>query len=544
MKNSKLTKLLALFLAMTLVLSACAGSTTTTTTSDSAAATTTTESAASGDTAAATTESTAASGKTSISIGLAENVVKLDPADTTGSTDTVKNQMIFQALVETDHQGNYTPLLAKEWEHDESNTVWTFYLQEGVTFHNGEAFTSADVVTTYQRLLDYSDSLQDALTYWPYLKSVEAIDDYTVQISTTEPIAAFLLNVSVTSIIPDEAYAEYGQDLFDKQLMYGTGPWVFTEWVDGQHLVLSYNENYWGDYDPSIDQVTLRFISETSSAISAHVSGDIDMYIVSGGIPSDMLPLYSGTEATTEIINNSIGMFTYLQFHCTDDSIFSDANLREAVSLSVNRESLVNDLIGGGKVLSSIITDACVGYDASMPVYEYDMAKAQELVANSDYNGEPIELITSSDWSRFEDILLVISESMNEAGFNTSVKAMEFATFAEQRGQGDYLALMAMDYHQGGDPSKFVSQKVVSDAHKHEYQDPAFYELGNIILTELDTEVRNQAISDLANMVRDTSGPFVGLFQYDANFAINYGITGYNLFPDGLYAFTYIDYAG
>lgn len=541
MKNSKLTKLLALFLAMTLVLSACAGSTTTTTTttSDSAAAT------ESGDTAAtATTESTAASGKTSISIGLAENVVKLDPADTTGGTDTIKNQMIFQALVETDHQGNYTPLLAKEWEHDETNTVWTFYLQEGVTFHNGEAFTSADVVTTYQRLLDYSDSLQDALTYWTALESVEAIDDYTVQITTTEPLAAFLLNVSVTSIIPDEAYAEYGQDLFDKQLMYGTGPWVFSEWVDGQHLIMTYNENYWGDYDPSIDTVTLRFISEASSAISAHVSGDIDMYIVSGGIPTDMLPLYSGSEDTTEIITNSVGMFTYLQFHCTDDSIFSDANLREAVSLAINRESLVTDLIGGGKVLSSIITDACVGYDSSMDTYEYDLARAQELVANSDYNGEPIELITSSDWSRFEDILLVISEAMNEAGFNTSVNAMEFATFAEQRSQGDYEMLLAMDYHQGGDPSKFVSQKVVSDAHKHEYPDPEFYTLGTTILTELDTEVRNQAISDLANMVCDNSGPFVGLFQYEANFAINYGVTGYNLFPDGLYAFTYIDYAG
>ena len=91
---------------------------------------------------------------------------------------------------------------------------------------------------------------------------------------------------TATFCFPNEAYEEYGDQLWLDQIMIGTGPWVWDEWVDGQYLHLTKNPDYWkkDEYDPYYEEFYMRFLTEESSAIAAQLAGDIDAYISVGGI--------------------------------------------------------------------------------------------------------------------------------------------------------------------------------------------------------------------------------------------------------------------
>ena len=131
------------------------------------------------------------SGTQRLVVAMPENVVGFDPGNSKGNADNIVAMVQYEALVETDHTGNYSPCLAKEWESSEDGTEWTFYLRDDVTFSNGSKFDSNDVVVSYQRQID-DRTLGCSATFWAELASVEAIDEYTVKISTNSPMASFL----------------------------------------------------------------------------------------------------------------------------------------------------------------------------------------------------------------------------------------------------------------------------------------------------------------------------------------------------------------
>lgn len=132
-----------------------------------------------------------------INLALSENITKLDPHDIFNFPVFTACWMMYDTLISTDHEGNYLPCLATEWSHSDDGLVWTFKLRNDVKFQNGEDFDSADVVTTYQRLIDNRD-LTCSMTYWPYLQSVEAVDQYTAKITLSEPFGPAELAFSNT----------------------------------------------------------------------------------------------------------------------------------------------------------------------------------------------------------------------------------------------------------------------------------------------------------------------------------------------------------
>lgn len=176
----------------------------------------------------AATEGGTGGEKTVLNIALSENITKLDPHDIFNFPVFTACWMMYDTLIATDHEGNYSEALATEWEKSEDGLVWTFKLREGVKFQNGEEFDSADVAATFQRLLD-NPQLTCSLTYWPYLESVTAVDKYTAEIKLSQPFGPAEYAFSNTWIIPDEAWAAEGEKLWTEQKAVGTGPWQLVE---------------------------------------------------------------------------------------------------------------------------------------------------------------------------------------------------------------------------------------------------------------------------------------------------------------------------
>jgi ABC-type transport system substrate-binding protein len=476
-----------------------------------------------------------------VNIAISENILELDPHNVSNLPSIAAVRMMFDQLVDSDHEGNYTPNLATSWETSKDGLTWTFKLRKGVKFHNGEEFNSADVVATFQRLID-NPKLATASTYWPVLTGVKAVDAETVSIMLKEPFGSTLYSLSNTYIIPDQAWKEMGTKLWTEQKCYGTGPWKLEKWIDGQSTHYVKNNEYWGDFRSYYDEVYFKHILEPSSAVAAHLSGTVNAYIAAGGISTDMLPLYKGSEKKIELKAIESGSFQYMGFQMKEGSTFADYNARKAFELAIDRELIVKTVLGGGKVPNGIIVDTAMGYDAKQEPYKYDLELAKEYLAKSSYKGEPIVLSSNTSTLKAEQTLLAISEMVNKAGFKTTVKIVENATLADMRATGKYDVFMVTNMHPGGDPYAHLNMRILKDAHKSGYKND---ELNNLIIKsnqEADPKVRAGYFTQINSIIRKESGPHTAIDQLKTTQAVDYGVTGLKLYKDGYFNYRWVTY--
>lgn len=482
-------------------------------------------------------------GKT-VNVALSENLISLDPLDQANIIGNLQNNLVYEPLVWYDGEGGYDPLLAEKWEYSEDGTVWTFHLRKGVKFHNGEDFDADDVACTFQRILDNKDSLNNPLQYWTELESYEVVDPYTFEIHLSEPYATVLLSMYFTPIIPNEAFAQLGETLWTGQKMYGTGPWVFDEWIDGQYCHYTKNEEYWdrANYDSYYDELYIRYITETSTGVASHIAGDVQVNIASGGLNPDMIPLYKSAEDKIDLISIESGSHHYIGFSFKEGSPFLDINVRKAFNSAIDRESIVNNILGGGTVPNGIIVSTDIGYNPDIEGYTYNPDEARRLLAESSYNGEEIELCCNVSALKGEAILLAISEMLNEVGFKTSVSVVEVATLSDMRRTGDYDTFLVANMHASNDPGNTLTFRILNDAHHSGYVNEELNERIQQSNQEIDVEKRTEILKEIAALMDKENAPHTAICQFELKYAMDKGVTGLELYNEGWFNVKHIDF--
>lgn len=478
-------------------------------------------------------------GKTA-TVAVNENILSLDPHNQNISTGLTMGDLVFNKLLRSDHAGNYYNDLAKDYEISEDGLEWTITLQEGVQFHDGEAFNADDVICTYQRILD-NPTLAESSNFWGHLKAIEKIDDYTVKLSLANASPATMIGLANTVILPDEAYGEMGDKLFTEQIMTGTGPWVFDEWIDGEYLHFTKNENYWdGGNNSYFDDLYIRFVTEPSTAISAQITGEVDAYFNTAGIPTDLLGLYDGQDLCKvfPIESNAID---YLGFQCGENSVFKNPDVRRAFSMAIDRQGIADALFGGGSVPIGIANSKTIGYDENLTseYYEYNPDAAKALLESTDYNGEEI---TISSLQLLNNTALAICDMVNAIGFNCNAEVLETATLADIRAKGDYDAFIVPASYVNGDLYQFIMFRIYSDAHTSEYKNDELRALIEASNQEMDADARNELLKQVNEIIVNDCAPMVSLIQLENNESTNKGITGIDFTSDGLCMMRDIDY--
>ena len=200
----------------------------------------------------------------------------LDPAYRTSSTDGLFQTLVAEQLVRLDENLTPTPHLAESWEPNDDGTEWTFNLREGITFHDGKPFVAADVVYTYQRLLD-PDVASPGAGNLPGLEpdGITAPDDYTVVMRLTAPNVDWpeAITNSHTRIVPEGAT---NADLAAQSL--GTGAYRIDEFIPGEiSTVFERNENYWQPGFPKVDFLEIIAIGEAEARLAAIRQGQVDI---------------------------------------------------------------------------------------------------------------------------------------------------------------------------------------------------------------------------------------------------------------------------
>ncbi len=267
----------------------------------------------------------------------------LDTADpyggTSSQTEWLTNMTFDTVVYNNPETGEIDPELAYKWEGNEDNTEWTFYLEEGVTFHNGDKLTAEDVKFTYEYAanLDGATNVVKTFTAGTYAESVEVIDDYTIKFILKQPMPDFPaymeMKVYSKNAIETLGHAEGS--------VIGTGPYYFDKdlTVSGQVFVATRNDNYWRGTDEykTLHQACKIYGDKTSMA-AALQAGEIDFSV--NLLESDYNTINADPNLTAELKTGCASYYMGFNYG-SKNADMNDVEIRRAICQCIDKDSIV-----------------------------------------------------------------------------------------------------------------------------------------------------------------------------------------------------------
>jgi peptide/nickel transport system substrate-binding protein len=352
--------------------------------------------------------------------------------------------LVFNKLVKYDDKGNQIPDLAKEWKYSDDSLTLTLTLVEA-KWHDGEPFTSADVLFTFDKIKDentktnYASRLQvgDKFVTW------EAPDERTVKITLTEPYAPFLYGLSQIAIIPKhilEKSTDINTDPFNKQPI-GTGPYKLVEWQPDQYIKYERNDDYFMG-KPAAAGWTNFFMANTDAGAAALDKGDLDMMFT----PPEMQPRY---EKSPDFVLHNYVYYTPITLAFNHKHpILKDMTVRKAIAQAIDKKTLTDTVTKGRGLIANnqyATTGPLDKYNNYKEVdyqkeYPFDVDAAKKLLDDAGWkaggdgirekDGQKLSftLLTYSGFTEYMNDQVIIQESLKQIGIEVTPSVLEYTT--------------------------------------------------------------------------------------------------------------------
>jgi peptide/nickel transport system substrate-binding protein len=349
------------------------------------------------------------------------------PADVVGFDIRVRGQndnptrsvweLIMQPLVRLETDLSFQPCLATEWSSNEDASEYTFVLRQGVTFHNGDAFTADDVVFTYRSMLD-PDFESSTAGQFRSISAIEKVDDFTVKFTLVGPDAEFVDKISRMGILPGAHTESVGSDAFNTSPV-GTGPFSFTEWVPETRVKLTKFATYWETGKPYLDEVTYFPIVEDSVRIASLESGELDMW--QRNVPAEDAERL-GSDPRFVLTFNPFIYYHFMILNVEKVPMFQQKAVRQAVAYSIDRQ-LLTEAIGYGQPGRGPISPASPYFNPDLPYYTYDPEKAKSILAEAGIAPEDVSFtLQTFTYPDYQKIGELSYELLKDIGFNVELR--------------------------------------------------------------------------------------------------------------------------
>lgn len=452
--------------------------------------------------------------RTDIVIASGYDIVTLDPHEASDTYSIEVISMIYEQLIGIGKDGKYRPELAETWEIAD-DTQYVFHLRKGVRFHNGREMTAEDVVFSLERAKRHISS-KAALEN---VRSVEALDEYTVKITTDSPYSTLMRNLttSYTSILCKSAVEN--DELAE---IVGTGPMIFTQYKPNYQTVLTRNNEYRDD-KASVTTLTRRVIPDDSARTIALENGEIDY--VSNLQSVDIERVKENPSLKTfETVSSNIA---YLGFN-TSKAPFNDIRVRQALHLATDKQKIIDSVYEGyGTACKSVFPTTLEGYNDELDLYPFDIEKARKTLTASGYpDGFDMEIVLSSDdRSRMAQLL---QDDYKKIGVNITINQMEFSSFLQYL-EGDKHDAFIMSWSEGSNHDLTVTTNFHSKGgNRMHYSNVTVDQIIERARETLDWEMREPLYKELQKLVMHDSvwipilqHTYVSAMNKDLRFAEN-----------------------
>ncbi len=316
-------------------------------------------------------------------VAISSDPGQLNPAITTSGGVHTASELFFNGLVDLDENLEPVPELAESWDVEEDGALYRFHLREGVTWHDGEPFTAADVQFSFEEVLLDLHSRTKA-SVGSAIESIEATDDLTVEFRFSQPYAPLLqqLNVTEAPIIPRHLYE--GTDPMTNPANLepvGTGPFRFVSYATGSEIRMEKNPDYFEDGLPHLDEVVMRVIPEEGSRVVALEAGEVDWLFDTPGPDLDRLRSSGDFEFLETPVNpGGANCIMTVSFNL-ERPIFADVRVREAIGHGLDREQFVERvLFGQGAVAEAPISSGIPFAHGDVELPAFDVEEAERLL--------------------------------------------------------------------------------------------------------------------------------------------------------------------
>ncbi len=480
-----------------------------------------------------------------IKIGSFSNIDTLDAHNTTSIVACSIHNNIYNGLLKiTSSDGksvDFQPQLAREWEI-QGDRIHVFRLHKGVTFHNGDPCTAADVKWNLERV---KDKAQSPIHAWKLelLEAIETPDSHTVKLHFTKPYP--FLRVAFTgstgraaTILSPRAVKEKGKAYGRSPV--GTGPFKFAEWKEGDFILLEKNPNYWetdaaGGKLPHLDKVMIKIIIEPSTLVAALKTGEVDL--INYASPQFVGDLRKDPKLTA--LSAVGGNWVCMHLNVAKEP-FSDKALRKAVTFAIDRKEILDKVeFGEGIVAHGPISPPMGGfYD---PAFEtgkngqyFDPEQAKAFMKQAKYDGRELLLLsvnTGAAPRRAE----VVQAHLAKIGIKVRIELADFPTFRRRWLQERQWDLVQVQWDADLDPDETLYPELHSTEtwNAGKWVNKDFDRAVQAAREENDFKKRKKYYEDSVKaMVEDA--PVVILLHVNEQKVFHKHVKGFQMIPAGL----------
>ncbi len=389
---------------------------------------------------------------------------RLNPVIANDSASGTINDQVFNGLVKYDKDIRLVGDLAERWEVSNGGKTITFYLRKGVKWHDGIEFTADDCLFTYQKFIDPKVVTPYSSSYMDILKA-EVVGKYIFRVTYKEPFSPALESWTM-GMIPKHLLdgKDLNTDPFNRHPI-GTGPYKFKEWVAGQKIVLTANDDYF-EGRPNIDQFIYRIIPDSSTMFQELLSGGVDMM--------GLTPLQYLRKSETRRIRENYRKFrypanayTYMGYNLTNP-LFADMRVRQAIAYAIDRQSIIDGiLLGLGKPCTGPFSYVSWAYNPKARSYPYDPERARRMLVEAGWKDQNNDGILEKDGKAFRFTILtnqgnnerirsaeIIQQDLKAVGIDVNIRVMEWQAFLEQIDKHSFDAII-LGWSMGRDPDLY-----------------------------------------------------------------------------------------
>jgi len=377
----------------------------------------------------------------------------LDPALSTDVPSGEIVAMLYDGVTQFDVDGHLVPGLASRWEIDAAGTTYTFHLRPGITFHDGSALTTADVVGSWKRALDPKSGGGRA---WPLLpiagakafvagtapevSGLRVIDDTTLAVTIESPLSVFpkLIAMPVAAVAPFPLPVGFADHPI------GSGPWRFAAWDRGSEIRVAKNPDYWGAEKAETDSLRVRIIPEALTVAAEYEAGLLHI----AEVPFSETARWELAHPA-EIQRRPAIRQLYVAINTTRGPL-KDVRVRQALNYATDGATILRTVMGGrGVRTGGALPPGLAGYDSTLAPYTFDPAKAKALLAAAGYpNGIDLELYRTAR-SEYARLAQSLQQSLALGGIRVTIVERDGPTAraASAKGEADlFLTDWYADY--------------------------------------------------------------------------------------------------
>jgi ABC-type transport system substrate-binding protein len=362
-------------------------------------------------------------------------------------------QQVFEGLVGWSEDNQVEGRLAEKWDIEDGGKTYVFHLRKGVKFHNGREVTADDIKWSIER----NTSAALASPNWQYVGDIVGVKDHhdgktdtisgievrdpsTIVIKIDKPRPYFLgkLTYLISGVVAKEAVPADGP-MTDIKQMVGTGPFKAAQYERSQILALDANKDYWGGA-PSIDRIERPIIKDPATRLNKYKSGEIDLVSLER---QDLDAIKKDDKLSKDLKPFDRPSIWYVGLNQHSYPPFKDKRVRQAFAMAIDKDRIVNDILGGANnIANGIVPPGVTGHRDQTMAIKFDPEGARKLLADAGYPGgkglPPIEM-------NFRDArpdIRIVAEAVQgmlqtNLGVTINTRMMEWGAYLDKWNKGD-----------------------------------------------------------------------------------------------------------